>query len=73
MRSNLTKTFAVFGVFIILAMFINIVSFIEGQNSQSITSPIISAFDGWLLKFKKIKRTWLQQVLFLYLLTLIAK
>ena len=46
MRNNLTKTFAIFGVFIILALFINVVSFIEDQNSQSIDLPLISAFNG---------------------------
>ena len=46
MRNNLSRSFAVFGIFIILAMFINIVSFIEGQNSESIEPQIVSAFDG---------------------------
>lgn len=46
MRNNLSKSFTIFGIFIILAMFINIVSFIESQNSQSVEPQIVSAFDG---------------------------
>lgn len=46
MRNNLSKTFAISGILIILAMFINIVSHIEIQNSQSIESQIVSAFEG---------------------------
>jgi len=46
MRNNLSRSFAIFGIFIILAMFINIVSFIEGQNGENIEPQIVSAFDG---------------------------
>jgi len=46
MRNTLSKTFAVFGIVLIFAMFINIVNYVECQNSQSIDSNIISAFDG---------------------------
>lgn len=46
MSKNMSKYFAVFGVFLILAMFINIVSFIQCQNTESIESHVVSAFAG---------------------------
>ncbi|MEI8389293.1 MAG: hypothetical protein WCG23_05345 [bacterium] len=46
MQKNLSKTFGIFGILIILSMFINIVNYIDNQNNPSIESQIVSAFAG---------------------------